>query len=224
VAPAALAATAELLAAQGARVVITGRNGQKLFAVAERVPHLQMRHCDIADETSVRELFSAYDHIDHVVLLAGSSGAGRVMHSPVAALPFVLEERIWGAVYAVQAAVPRMTNGSITLTSGLFSLRPPKNGGTMLVAALAGVEGLTRALARELAALRVNAINFGCVRSTRHSSMGDQQQSYYETVGTALPLGRVAEPEEAAHAILFALTNRYLTGEVLHMDGGARLV
>ena len=217
-------ATAELLASQGARVAITGRSVEKLASAAKRVPALRTCQCEITDEANVREIFSAFDRIDHVVVLAGSTSGGRVIDTPAAALRFVIEERIWGSVYAVQAAVPKMRHGSITLTSGLFSGRPPENGAGILVAALAGVEGLARALARELAPVRVNAINFGVVRSGRHSAMGDQQEAYYQRVGSSLPIGRVAEPHEAAHAILFALTNEYLTGEVLHLDGGARLV
>jgi NAD(P)-dependent dehydrogenase (short-subunit alcohol dehydrogenase family) len=217
-------ATAELLAAKGARVAITGRSMEKLVSAAKRVPGLQTYQCEITDEANVREIFSAFDRIDHVVVLAGSAGGGRVVDTPAVALRFVIEERIWGSVYAVQGAVPKMRRGSITLTSGLFSGRPPENGAAILVAALAGVEGLARALARELAPIRVNAISFGVVRSGRHGFMGNQQEAHYQRVGSSLPVGRIAEPHEAAHAILFALTNKYLTGEVLHVDGGARLV
>jgi NAD(P)-dependent dehydrogenase (short-subunit alcohol dehydrogenase family) len=215
--------TAELLSTQGARVTITGRDEEKLASAAKRVPNLRTHRCEITDEASVRETFSAFDRIDHVVVLAGSSSGGRILETAAAELRFVIEERIWGAVYAVQAAVPKMRQGSITFTSGLLSGRPPKDGAAILVAALAGVEGLTRALARELAPIRVNAINFGWVRSTRHNFMGDQQEAHYDRVANTLPVRRVAEPREAAHAILFALTNEYLTGEVLHVDGGARL-
>jgi NAD(P)-dependent dehydrogenase (short-subunit alcohol dehydrogenase family) len=217
-------ATAELLKSQGARVAITGRSAEKLVSAAKRVPGLQTFQCEITDEANVREIFSAFDRIDHVVVLAGSTSGGRVIGTPPAALRFVIEERIWGAVHVAQAAVPKMRRGSITLTSGLFSGRPPESGAAILVAALAGVEGLARALARELAPLRVNAISFGSVRSGRHSAMGDQQEAYYQRVGSSLPTGRVGEPHEAAHAILFALTHEYLNGEVLHVDGGARLV
>lgn len=217
-------ATAELLSSQRARVAITGRNVEKLAATAKRVPNLRTYPCEITDEASVRDTFSSFDRIDHVVVLAGSSSGGRILGSSPAALRFVIEERIWGSVYVVQAAVPKMKHGSITLTSGLLSERPPENGAAILVAALAGVEGLARALARELAPIRVNAINFGWVRSSRHTFMGGQQEAHYERVGSTLPIGRVGEPQEAAHAILFALTNEYLTGEVLHVDGGARLV
>jgi NAD(P)-dependent dehydrogenase (short-subunit alcohol dehydrogenase family) len=217
-------ATAELLAAQGAHIAITGRNLETLPAVAQRVPNLRTYQCEITDEASVREVFSNFARIDHVVVLAGSGSGGSVMDTPAAALRFVIEERIWGALYAVQAAVPKMRNGSITFTSGLFSKRPPQHGAAVLVAALAAVEGLARALARELAPIRVNAISFGLVRSTRHRGLGNQQNAYYEHVGSSLPRGRVGEAHEAAHAITFALMNEYLTGEVLHVDGGGRLV
>jgi NAD(P)-dependent dehydrogenase (short-subunit alcohol dehydrogenase family) len=217
-------ATAELLAAQGAHVAITGRNLETLLAVAQRVPNLRAYQCEITDEANVREVFSNFTHIDHVVVLAGSSSGGTVIDTSAATLRFVIEERIWGAIYVVQAAAPKMRNGSITLTSGLFSERPPQHGAAILVAALAGVEGLARALARELAPVRVNAISFGSVRSTRHRSLGDQQHAHYERLGSSLPRGRLGEAHEAAHAITFALTNEYLTGEVLHVDGGGRLV
>jgi NAD(P)-dependent dehydrogenase (short-subunit alcohol dehydrogenase family) len=54
--------------------------------------------------------------------------------------------------------------------------------------------------------------------------MGADQEPYYRRLGNALPTGRVGEPDHAAHAIVFAMQNDYLTGEVLHVDGGARLV
>jgi len=217
-------AAAELLVSQGARVTITGRSTEKLVAAAKRLPGVQTLRCEITDEADVGEIFSTFERIDHVVVLAGSNGGGRLIGTAPAALRFVIEERIWGAVHVVQAASPKMRRGSITLTSGLFAGRPPANGAGMLVTALAGVEGLSRALARELAPVRVNAISFGSVRSGRHSTMGDQQEAYYKRVGGSLPTGRVAEPREAAHAILFALGNEYFTGEVLHLDGGAQLV
>jgi len=217
-------ATAELLVSRGARVTITGRSEDKLLSAAKCVAGLQTIECEITDEIRVRHVFSDFDHVDHVIVLAGSTAGGCVLDTSAAALRFVIEERIWGVIHVLQAAAPKMRKGSITLTSGLFSERPPARGAAILVAALAGVEGLGRALARELAPVRVNVLSFGTVRSTRHRAMGDEQARYYERVGTSLPTGRVGEPGEAAQAILFALTNEYLTGEVLHLNGGARLV
>jgi NAD(P)-dependent dehydrogenase (short-subunit alcohol dehydrogenase family) len=217
-------ATAELLACHGARVTITGRSEQKLAAATKRMIGLTTSRCEITDEAQVRETFSRFGAIDHVVVLAGSAAGGGVLDTPTAQLRFVIEERIWGLVHVIQAAAPKIRHGSITLTSGLFSDRPPERGATLLAAALAGVEGLARALARELAPLRVNAVSFGPVRSTRHSGMGDEQEAYYRRVGGSLPTRRVGEPREAAQAILFALSNEYLTGDVIRLNGGAGII
>jgi len=216
-------AAAELLACHGARVAITGRNEEKLAAAAKRIAGLTIARCEITDAAQVRETFSRFGAIDHVVVLAGSAAGGGVLDTPADKLRFVIEERIWGVVHVIQAAAPKIRRGSITLTSGLFADRPPKGGAALLAAALAAVEGLARALARELAPLRVNAVSFGCVRSTRHSAMGDEQDAYYRRVGDALPAGRVGEPREAEQALLFALSNEYLTGEVIRLNGGARI-
>jgi NAD(P)-dependent dehydrogenase (short-subunit alcohol dehydrogenase family) len=212
------------LAAQGARLALTGRDAAKLASAERAIRGLQSFRCEITSEESVSQVFSHFDCIDHIVVLAGSSGGGPFIETPSSRQRYVMEERVWGAVYAVRAAVPKMRGGSITLTSGLFSSRPPAGGAVMLVSALAAVEGLARGLARELAPIRVNAISFGVVRSSRHRHMGADQEAYYQRLGNSLPAGRVGEPEHAAQAIVFAMQNDYLTGEVLRVDGGARLV
>ena len=217
-------ATAELLSSQGARVAITGRSPEKLASAEKRVRGLQACRCEIANETQVGEVLAAFGGADHIVVLAGSAGGGRAVETPSAEQRLVIEERLLGPLHVVRAAVPSMQQGSITLASGLFAGRPPESGAAVLVAALSGVEGLARALARELAPIRVNAVSFGVIRSARHGFMGAGQEGHYQRVGSSLPTARVGEPREAAHAILFAITNEYLTGEVLHVDGGARLV
>ena len=100
--------------------------------------------------------------IDHVLVCAGGPAGGPVLRADLDVWRRAVDERLWGALHAVRHAAPRMTNGSITLTSGSFGSRPML--GTAITAALAGaVEGLTRALALELAPVRVNAIAPGPV-------------------------------------------------------------
>jgi NAD(P)-dependent dehydrogenase (short-subunit alcohol dehydrogenase family) len=217
-------ALARQLSSQGARLALTGRDSAKLASAERAARGIRAFGCEITSEDSVCEVFSHFDRIDHLVVLAGSSGGGSFMETPANRQRYVLEERVWGAVHAVRAAVPKMQGGSITLTSGLFSSRPPATGTVMLVTALSAVEGLARGLARELAPIRVNAVSFGVLRSARHGHMGAEQEAYYQRLGHSLPIGRVGDPDHAAQAIVFAMQNDYVTGEVLHVDGGARLV
>lgn len=212
------------LSSQGARLALTGRDAAKLAAAERAVGCMQSFRCEITSEDSVGEVFSHFDRIDHLVVLAGSSGGGPFMEMPTNRQRYVVEERVWGAIHVVRAAVPKMRGGSITLTSGVFSSRPPSMGAVMLVTALSAVEGLARGLARELAPIRVNAVSFGVLRSSRHRHMGADQEAYYQRLGNSLLTGRVGEADHAAQAIVFAMQNDYLTGEVLHVDGGARLV
>jgi NAD(P)-dependent dehydrogenase (short-subunit alcohol dehydrogenase family) len=97
-----------------------------------------------------------------VFVCAGGLVGGPVLQSDVDVWRRAAEERLWGALHVVRHAAPRMTQGSITLTSGSLGSRPMP--GTAMTASLAGaIEGLTRALELELAPLRVNAIAPGPV-------------------------------------------------------------
>jgi len=114
--------------------------------------------------------------------------------------------------------------GSILLFSGLAADRP--GAGTAMVSALnAGVEGLVRALAVELAPVRVNGISPGVVETEGWAFMDEaSRKAFFADLATKLPAGRVGAPDDIADAALFALTNPYLTGEVLHVNGGGSLV
>lgn len=113
--------------------------------------------------------------------------------------------------------------GSILLFSGLGADRPAP--GTSIVSALnAGVEGLVRALAVELAPLRVNAISPGVLETEGWAFMDEgTRKGFFADLATKLPVRRTGAPRDLAEAALFALTNPYLTGEVVHVNGGGSL-
>jgi NAD(P)-dependent dehydrogenase (short-subunit alcohol dehydrogenase family) len=87
------------------------------------------------------------------------------------------------------------------------------------------VEALTRALAVELAPIRVNAVSPGVVRSPLWAEMAEvEREQMYRRMAESLPVGHVGEPEEIAHAYLYCMTQTFATGSVLTVDGGTVLV
>jgi NAD(P)-dependent dehydrogenase (short-subunit alcohol dehydrogenase family) len=217
-------ATAKLALTEGANVTIVGRSQAKLEQAAQALGQVQIAVADIANEADVQQVFANLNQVDHVVVLSGSAIGGKLLETKAEDMRRAIDERIWGPIYVVQNAVPKMSQGSITLTSGLFSERPAESGVSVVTAAVAGVEGLTRALTREIAPIRVNTINFGWIRTPHHEGLGEKREEIYAKVAASLPGKRIGTVEEGAQAILFAVSNKYLNGEVLHLDGGARLV
>jgi NAD(P)-dependent dehydrogenase (short-subunit alcohol dehydrogenase family) len=126
--------------------------------------------------------------------------------------------------YVVRHAAPKMTDGSITLTSGGLSSRP-RLGTAMLTTALAGVEALTPALALELAPVRVNVVTPGLIDTPLlHTAYGAERDTMVTTRAGLLPGKRIGTADEVAAVMLMLMTNAYITGAVLHIDGGGRYV
>jgi NAD(P)-dependent dehydrogenase (short-subunit alcohol dehydrogenase family) len=87
------------------------------------------------------------------------------------------------------------------------------------------IEALTRALAIELAPIRVNAVSPGVVRTNLWQSMNAvDRESLYENVGKSLPVGRVGEAHDVAKAYLFLMEEGFATGQTVVVDGGTVLV
>ena len=87
------------------------------------------------------------------------------------------------------------------------------------------IEALTRALAVELAPIRVNAVSPGVVRTNLWQSMSAAEREHlYDSVGSSLPVGRVGEPHDIAQAYLFLMQEGFSTGQTVVVDGGTVLV
>ncbi|MDT4892026.1 MAG: hypothetical protein QOE97_1061 [Pseudonocardiales bacterium] len=180
---------------------------------------------DLTDEASVAALAQQHVPFDHVAFTAGE---------PLELVPLrdltsdivrsFFETRFLGAIAVVRAVAPLLRpGGSITLTSGTAGDRP--GAGWALGASVCGaMSALTRALAVELAPVRVNAVAPGVVRSPLWSSMSVQDRNaMYDGVADAVPLGRVAEVDDVALAYVYAMEQVHGTGVVITVDGGTVL-
>jgi NAD(P)-dependent dehydrogenase (short-subunit alcohol dehydrogenase family) len=219
-------ATAKAAARLGAQVTVVSRRQVSVDrALADLPPGTCGRAADLTDTDHVRRLFDDLDSIDHLVFTAGEpllTMSLDTLDLDKAREFFTL--RYFSALWAVHVAMPHLRpGGSITLTSGIVSQRPGPD--LAVVASVCGaVESLTRALAVELAPIRVNVVCPGIVRSPLWDSMpqASRDQMYRDTAAS-IPAGRVGEVGDIAQAYLFCLTQPFATGTVLTIDGGFAL-
>lgn len=181
---------------------------------------------DLADEAEVQELFARIGPFDHLVYTAGDSlMLHRVAETDLAAARGFMDVRLWGAFAAVKyARAVLRPGGSIVLTTGTAGRRP-QAGWAVAAMLCSAIEGLTRALAVELAPIRVNAVSPGAVRTPLWRDMPEQQrEAMWQSLSELLPVGRVGEAEDIAQAYLFLMRERHATGQVIVVDGGGVLV
>ncbi|MGD1940610.1 MAG: SDR family oxidoreductase [Leptolyngbyaceae cyanobacterium] len=217
-------AIAKAVAAEKAKVVISGRSPQKLEnALAEIEENVLAYPVDITDMASLQEFFRREGEIDHLVITGGVVTWGGFKEVSVEEAIAAMNSKFFGQYRAIQAATV-CPGGSVTLFSGGLSRRP-KVGTAAVTAVNAAVEGLGQALAIELAPVRVNVIAPGLVKTPAYSALPDsERQAMYDSAAKALPVGQVGAAEDIAAVALMLMTNPYMTGAIIDVDGGSRLV
>jgi NAD(P)-dependent dehydrogenase (short-subunit alcohol dehydrogenase family) len=217
-------ATARLACDAGADVTIAGRDKDRLATALEALDgRARGVSVDVADELAVRDLFASFDHVDHVATLAGTHVSGMIVDVETEALRGPVDNRFWGPIHICKYAAPKMTNGSITICTGAGVARP-RRGGAIVAAAAGGSELLARAMAVELAPIRVNVVRPGIVDTPLLDRLAPNgREQMLETMAKRVPLGRVAQPEEIAEGFVFLMANQYVTGTTLTIDGGTSL-
>jgi NAD(P)-dependent dehydrogenase (short-subunit alcohol dehydrogenase family) len=220
-------AVAEQASSQGADVVVVSSNPDRVQkAVQSLGGRAQGQAADLSDEGAIAALFQKLGPIDHLVYTAADSlQLNELAATDLTQARRAFELRYWSALAAVKYATPHIRKGgSIVLTTGIAGRRPHK--GWVVVASVAGtIESLTRALAVELAPIRVNAVSPGVVRTNLWQNMPEaERENLYQSVGSRLPVGRVGEADEVAQAYLFLMKEGFSTGQTVIVDGGTVLV
>jgi NAD(P)-dependent dehydrogenase (short-subunit alcohol dehydrogenase family) len=217
-------ATTLAIRAAGATVVVAGRD-EKTLAAAYDDPCITTEYVDLTDESSVRALAERLGTIDHVVSTASARVRGKVGDLTPEALTLSYQTKVIGPILLAKHLAPRMpADGSFVLFSG-YSARKHTIGMLAVGVTNAAAAALAQALAVELAPIRVNAISPGTVDTGAYDALGEQKKKELFAAHTERnPAGRIGTSEDIADAVVFALTNTFITGVSLGVDGGEPLV
>ena len=217
------AATAALFRAEGWYVVGVDREAADP-STADRVLVV-----DVSSEAAVEVLIDSLRDLDHIDALVNNAAIS--LRVPLAETSLddwdrTIAVNLRGAFLTTRAAVPLMRErgGAIVNVSSVHAVATTGDG-SAYAAAKAGLVGLTRATALELAAhkIRANAVLPGAVDTPMLRSRPDQAENV-QRIASQTPLGRVAEANEIAEAILFLADGQrssFITGQTLVVDGGA---
>lgn len=221
-------ATVARLAAAGAEVVAIGRDQDKLdraLAGLDGRGRVVGEALDCSDRAALDSFFARVGRIDHLVLtLSGGEGGGRFSDLDLAALRRGFEAKLWPQLEAAQAGLSALRrDGSLTFVTSI-SARFANPGTAGLGAINGSLESMVGTLARELAPLRVNAVSPGVIDTAWWDRFppGVKAEVFRQQAET-LPVGRVGQADDVAHALQFLMENTFMTGAVIECDGGLRL-
>jgi NAD(P)-dependent dehydrogenase (short-subunit alcohol dehydrogenase family) len=214
-------AVARAAAEAGARVTVASRRPDR---AADELPGATILAVDVRDDASVEAAFGQIGALDHLVCTAAGGFPAGLFRAPAEDVRALMESKFWGQYRCARAAAPLLPpEGSITFTSGIRSRRPLAGLGAFTVVNTA-VEGLGRALALELAPVRVNVIAPGTIDTPVFDGLSpDARAQAMERAARYTTAGRIGLPHEVADVFLLSLTNRFLTGAVIDIDGGGLL-
>lgn len=227
-------AIARALAREGARVVLSDMDGDRAAAAAQSLESTAAGHasfaCNVAIEQDMVNLIdytvSHFGTVDVMVNNAGITRDAVMRKMTLEDFKAVVDIHLVGSWLGTKyAAMPMRESGSGSIINiSSISGKVGVVGQTNYSAAKAGLVGLTKAAAKELAprGVRVNAIQPGLIRTAMTAAMPKEA---WDSKATEIPLGRVGEPEEIADVALFLASemSRYMTGTVLEVTGGRHM-
>jgi NAD(P)-dependent dehydrogenase (short-subunit alcohol dehydrogenase family) len=213
-----------LARSEGARVVVAGRDSSALAAQYDD-DGITAETVDVTDDASIAAFADRVGPVDHLVSTVSARARGKLADLDRAKLQLSFDTKVIGPAMLAKHFAPLINQGgSIALFSGVNAFKV--NVGYLGVAVTNGaVDFLTRSLAVELAPIRVNAISPGVIDTGAWDSLGDDGKGeYFAHISATNPAGRIGTVDDVAEAVLFALTNTFLTGTTLKVDGGEPLI
>ncbi len=218
--------TARRARVEGAEVILTGRNPERLQRAAQEVGAHQTAAFDVNDPAAVKRFFEDLPGpIDHILITGGGPHYKPMLEMDADEVSRGISDHAVVALEVARNANGKIRpGGSLLLMGGTGGRRISRDLGIMS-AATAVLPPFTASLALELAPVRVNLIAAGFVDTPLSASiLGDQLDARREQLRASLPIGRVVGPEDVAALAVHLMTNTALTGATYDIDGGQQFV
>jgi NAD(P)-dependent dehydrogenase (short-subunit alcohol dehydrogenase family) len=217
-------AVAKEVSARKAALTIAARSKDRLETAAKQLGGaVATRILDTRDDAAVEAFFKDGTVWDHIVVTVGQGGRGPLSSMSMADAVAAMDAKFW-CCFRVGRAANIAPGGSLTFVSGGEGHRG-QIGTTLISSINAAIAGLTRGLAIELAPVRVNTLSPGTTDTPLWDRMKPEDRAaMFKRVADTLPVKRLGQADDAAHAILFLMTNPFTTGQVVRSDGGSDLL
>ncbi|MGF1761009.1 SDR family oxidoreductase [Photobacterium sagamiensis] len=213
------------LLSKGMEVTLASRNVAKL----ERARRYLDRPVDIfpldaSDDNQVKQFFEQLEPFDHLVTTSGTVIKGPLIDLDFSDITQTIENKLHSQILATKYGINKIrAGGSITLFSGAFSQKSFV-GTSIMTAINCAVEGFAKALALEVAPIRVNAISPGYIDTPiRQWNSEEEKIEFFKQVEEKLPLKRMGVTEDISELVDYLIHSKYTTGTVNYIDGGLSL-
>ncbi len=218
--------TARRARAEGARVILTARNAERLQQAASELDALSTAAFDANDPALLEKFFRDLSApVDHVMVAGPGPHYWPLMEITFEQARLAISEHMLLAFWVARTAAPKVRPGGTLLFVGGTGGRRVSRGLALVSAVTAAMPALTASLALELAPVRVNLIAAGFVDTPLSASLlGDQLEARRSQLRSTLPIQRVVGPADVAALAVHIMTNDALTGATYDVDGGQQLV
>jgi len=218
--------TARRARAEGADVILTGRNSDRLERAASDVGAASTAAFDANDPASLEKFFRDLPGpIDHVLVTGPGPHYWPLREIQFEQARLAISEHLLLAFWVARNAAPKVRPGGTLLFMGGTAGRRAGLGFALVSAVTAAMPAMTASLALELAPVRVNLIAAGFVDTPLSASLlGDQLENRRDQLRNTLPIRRVVGPDDVAALAVHIMINTALTGGTYDIDGGQQLV
>ena len=207
---------------KGYPVIVTSRDlGRAQTTASEIGGNCTGLAVDLANPHEIASALAAVEDVRHLALVALHRDENKVREYNIDEAIKLVTLKLVGYTECVHVLAPRMREDSSIVIFGGLARNQPYPGSTTITTVNGGVSTLINSLALELSPIRVNAIAPGLIDTPL---LGEYRGEAAKWAEDKLPVRRIGLAEEVAQAVVLVMTNGFITGEVLHIDGGGRLI